>query len=526
MNRKESEGIERTSGHGRSLLSERHQSRRVAPGVIGICLVMVLGSSLALVLVPGAQALSGPFHAALKVPSHYPTIGSAIGAAHPGDTIVVAPGTYVEQLTIDKSVNIVGAGVGKTIIESPAVLSVDALGNLWAIEIGHAATVMLSGLTLVVSLQCIIYPGLATPTPPVAYAGGGIGVGGSASLYLQSAVVTTAGGSEGAACGGPSPTTAGFQSFGTGVDFGLDYLTGSPSAAALLGFGAVSGVKISGFGFGGSGVSVGGGANSPPGSYALISNDQIITPSDDCGPDSGIGPAISVGVGGSASSATIVGNTLTGMPGSCNTGIIAYYGSSAYIASNTIEVQPFGAGITLGLSTATILFNSIMGSTTGVSGWGILMEGSSATIAFNRIGNFECDYYSVWAGLGLCGPSFESQIAAPGIADVSDAGLGTTIANNLVFNTDVGIELGEGCPGCVVKGNVVMNSFDYGLAGIDGSYSFLQNTAVGGTYGVGTIAYSADTTVTLVHVAIVSPSVAPYYYEVDFTGGTATISGT
>jgi len=80
--------IVKESGHGLHDGEARRRSRRLAPGVIGVCLVMVLASSLALVLIPGASA-SSPHGATLKVPSQYPAIQSAINAAHSGDTILV-----------------------------------------------------------------------------------------------------------------------------------------------------------------------------------------------------------------------------------------------------------------------------------------------------------------------------------------------------------------------------------------------------------------------------------------------------
>lgn len=43
-----------------------------------------------------------------RVPEDYPTIQAAINAASPGDTIIVAPGTYAEYVCINKSITLLG----------------------------------------------------------------------------------------------------------------------------------------------------------------------------------------------------------------------------------------------------------------------------------------------------------------------------------------------------------------------------------------------------------------------------------
>ncbi len=498
------------------------KGKRVATTV----LVMVVSIAMLAwtVGVSSAAATGNGSHCAvLKVPSHqYPTIQSAINAASPCDTILVAPGTYVEQLTIDKSVSIIGSGPGSTIIQSPAVVTPDVFGNPWMIELGGGATVAISGVTVLETLQCIIAPGPQSPTVFIsAYAGGAIGVGGSAYLNLQSAVVTTTGGTEGAACGGPSPTPTGVLSYGDGIAFGLDYVVGSPPASALLGFGQVTGVTISGFGYDGEPIGLCGHVNSPAGSSALISYDRVMTSSDDVGWYSGI----DLGASLHSCSATIVHNVV--IQSSAANAVTVAGGSSAYIAYNSISVVgEFGLGVFVNDSSATIVYNSIISSTTngGFAGVFVLGSGASVTLSYNIIGQFECAYNAALLAAGLCGSDYLTEYQFPGILE---DGSGTVVAtHNQIYDNDAGIELDLGCsPNCVVQDNAIANSYDYGLMGVDGSYSFGPNLVVGGAYGVAAVAYSVDTTVALSHVVIVGPSVAPLYYEVDFSGGTATITG-
>ncbi len=77
----------------------------------------------------------------LSVPSaQYPTIQTAINAAAPGDTILVSPRTYPENLVITKSINLVGASPNNTII--------DASGSGPGINITAASAVYISGFTI------------------------------------------------------------------------------------------------------------------------------------------------------------------------------------------------------------------------------------------------------------------------------------------------------------------------------------------------------------------------------------------
>ena len=83
--------------------------------------------------------------ATLYVPTlDYPTISVAITAASSGDTILVAAGTYNEELVIDKSLTITGAGADTTIIDGTTL----TLTQSGLVTITAAGDVTLSGFTI------------------------------------------------------------------------------------------------------------------------------------------------------------------------------------------------------------------------------------------------------------------------------------------------------------------------------------------------------------------------------------------
>ena len=63
-------------------------------------------------------------------PKCFPTLAGALAAAHDGDTVRLGPGTYTGGVTIDASINLVGAGAGKTIIKGGGpVLTIGVPGD-------------------------------------------------------------------------------------------------------------------------------------------------------------------------------------------------------------------------------------------------------------------------------------------------------------------------------------------------------------------------------------------------------------
>ena len=84
----------------------------------------------------------------LIVPTHYPTIQSAVDAAEPGRVVKILPGTYVEQVVLKKDVTLIGAGMDATIIRAPFALANGQLGAASIVEVLDGAKVSMSRLTV------------------------------------------------------------------------------------------------------------------------------------------------------------------------------------------------------------------------------------------------------------------------------------------------------------------------------------------------------------------------------------------
>jgi len=75
-------------------------------------------------------------------PGCFATIQAAVDAAHDGDAIAVAPGTYAGGVTIDVSVDLIGAGFDKTIISGGGPVLTIGQQN------GPRRTVSIRGVTI------------------------------------------------------------------------------------------------------------------------------------------------------------------------------------------------------------------------------------------------------------------------------------------------------------------------------------------------------------------------------------------
>lgn len=140
----------------------------------------VVLSSLRSIIATGALAWAAGAWAqdALRVPQDYPTIQAAIDAAAPGASVVVASGTYFENLGIDKSVTLVAsAGAAVTTLDGGRIGRV-----IFARGTGEES-VAIVGFTIANGLA------LESMNVPAAGSGGGIYLESLADATLRDNVI-------------------------------------------------------------------------------------------------------------------------------------------------------------------------------------------------------------------------------------------------------------------------------------------------------------------------------------------------
>lgn len=127
----------------------------------------------------------------LEVPTQFATIQAAINASLPGGTVKILPGIYTEQITINKNLRLIGAGVDKTSIRAPYTLAPGSFGVRVIVDINKGATVAMSDLTVT---------GPGSGTCGLGSLSAGVFVVEGATLDLYSAAVTHIHDTPAAAC--------------------------------------------------------------------------------------------------------------------------------------------------------------------------------------------------------------------------------------------------------------------------------------------------------------------------------------
>ena len=124
----------------------------------------VLGATVVVstsVVVAGTTApVQAAAHRVLAVPRDFATIQAAVDAAAPGDTVNVGPGTYVEQVVIDKDLALHGSGANATVVKAPPTLvpygqrAYDGAPLAAIVQVGNHAQVHVSGLGVTGPVPC------------------------------------------------------------------------------------------------------------------------------------------------------------------------------------------------------------------------------------------------------------------------------------------------------------------------------------------------------------------------------------
>lgn len=363
------------------------------------------------VLATAAGQAGGAANGTIVVPRDYPTIQAAVDAAAPGDTIVVRAGTYTEEVVIGKDLDLRGAGVGATIIRSPATLTPYAFdvltGNPFfaVVRVAHGAHVRISGLTVTGPVPCGIVWGVAAVQ--------------SANLELTDARVGDM---------VPATTTCSVAS-DRGVQFGLGRRVLIDGERGTTASGRVTGVEVDSF------------------------------------LDSGL---VAIGPPGAPPSrATFADNIVTA-------GVPQY------------PTEQFGIRVSFA-AVAQITDNTISGGVCTIPG---------------------------------CGPDPIFEFQAMGIL-IDTSGVGSTIADNHVSGSDVGVYQVFSPNCCNISNNTLTDNRYFGVVIQDGDGETRGNTISGGQVGIGVVADAVDTVGVLRGDHITGTTVAPVR-EIQCCGFTAT----
>lgn len=271
----------------------------------------------------------------VNVPANQSTIQGAIDAAVAGDMVLVAPGTYRENINFHgKAITVMSAeGPGATIIDG------NQAGSVVTFASGEGQTSVLSGFTL--------------QNGRASFGGGGVGIGGSAPKVIGNMIANNS------ACDG-----AGIE-----IRFGSPLIQGNIIANNVQN--GCSG------GIGGGGISIGGAASAQI-LDNIISNNSM---------SSADGGGISLFAAGTPTirGNVISGNRATGLsPCAQGGGIWMVNFSDALIVQNVITNNSAGCGggiywlVPSGARGPLLVNNTITGNDATLLGSGILADGFDA----------------------------------------------------------------------------------------------------------------------------------------------------
>jgi parallel beta-helix repeat protein len=291
----------------------------------------------------------------------FTTIQAAVNAAaNSGDTILVDPGAYLEQVTINKSLTIQGNGAGAT-IQAPTTLTPDSFNLNVLVEIGNAATATMSNLNVqgpspTINMGILVVGGATANLTGITVShihqgassfgdqtGHGILVGGTSSSAVGQvghATITNC-------------TVTDYQK--TGILIGDNGSSGTITGCTITGVGPTTFIAQNGIQFS-QGTAAGATV-----SNSTISGDEFTGTS--AGPDP-FNDVNSAGILSFIDSSSFTGNTVFGNDWGIYTTNTGSTGTT--ITGNTVRDNRF-VNLFLDIGTATVSNNTISGSNIGVA---------------------------------------------------------------------------------------------------------------------------------------------------------------
>lgn len=390
----------------------------------------------------------------IHVPGDYPNIQDAIAAAVDGDTVLVAPGTYVENLDfLGRAITVRSDADGDPATHDPVpdttIVDGNQAGSVVMFQNGEGLDSVLEGFTI---------------------------TNGSGTLYDVSGITSLTGG--GVYCNGASPTILGNKITANGANYGAGMFMVQGSAA-LIRSNTISANKASG-----RSNSYGAGICCIEDGLPRIEGNEISGNSATGSISSGAaGICIAFGSHAEIVGNTITGNTVTGVnnPGG---GILCYEDSASIITHNIISgnssigkghpsFPSMGGGITCMYSSfPSTIADNVIEQNTAEYGGAIFLYNDVSVVERNLISGNRAEGGG-YAGLGSRGGGIKVELSAVVITN-------NVISGNFADDGGGAIEVYNNPDPSFIWNNTIYGNSATNLAGgilvSNGSMALVANT--------------------------------------------------